>query len=145
VTCRIAAHHFPSVEAFVDECRRVLVPGGILALADNVVSGEAKVAKYVNGFEQLRDPSHHWAYSLDDWQAILFAGGFTTLHVETLEKSLDFVDWTDRMGVRGDDMVRLRAMLVQAPAHARAWLRPREEAGRLIFTLTEMVSVSRKG
>lgn len=144
VTCRIAAHHFPSVESFLAECRRVLAPGGILALADNIVSGEVRVARYVNAFERLRDPSHHWAYSSEDWQAMLYAAGFESLHFEVLEKGIDFGDWADRMGVAGDDLIRLRSMLIQAPARARAWLNSREEAGRLTFTLGEMVSVSRK-
>ena len=144
VTCRIAAHHFPSIERFVQECWRVLTPGGVLALADNVVSGEARIAKYVNAFEKLRDPSHHWAYSLDDWEATLASAGFTRLNGETFEKEIDFADWAGRMGVKGDDLTRLEAMLVRAPADSAGWLRPHEVAGKLMFTLTEMVLVGRK-
>jgi ubiquinone/menaquinone biosynthesis C-methylase UbiE len=36
VSCRIAAHHFPAPEQFVAEAARVLAPGGVLALEDNV-------------------------------------------------------------------------------------------------------------
>jgi len=144
VTCRIAAHHFPSIERFIGECARVLAAGGILALADNVVSGEARIAKHVNAFEKLRDPSHHWAYSLDDWQATVQSAGFTVLHAETFEKDIDFADWAGRMGVTGDDLVRLKAMLVRAPADSAGWLRSSEVSGRLVFTLTEMVLIGRK-
>ena len=35
VTCRIAAHHFPDVRAFVHEAFRVVKPGGRLLLIDN--------------------------------------------------------------------------------------------------------------
>jgi len=144
VTCRIAAHHFSSIEQFVKECRRVLVPGGVLALTDNVVSGEARIAKYVNAFEKLRDPSHHWAYSTDDWQATLQSAGFTGLRAETFEKDIDFADWAGRMGVTGDNLVRLQAMLVRAPADSAGWLRPSEVSGRLVFTLAEMVLIGHK-
>ncbi|HSH40770.1 MAG TPA: class I SAM-dependent methyltransferase, partial [Arenicellales bacterium] len=44
VTCRVAAHHFPSPECFVSESARVLKPGGILALVDNVVPDSPAVA-----------------------------------------------------------------------------------------------------
>lgn len=144
VTCRIAAHHFPSIERFTEETGRVLTPGGVMALADNVVSGEARIAKYVNAFERLRDPSHHWAYSLDDWEATLASAGFANLQAETFEKEMDFADWAGRMGVIGDDLIRLQAMLVRAPADSAEWLRPREVSGKLMFTLTEMVLVGRK-
>lgn len=144
VTCRIAAHHFPSIERFVQECRRTLAPGGVLALADNVISGEARVAKYVNAFEKLRDPSHHWAYSVDDWEATVQSAGFSRLHTETFAKEIDFVDWAGRMGVAGDDLTRLQAMLVHAPADSAEWLRPREVSGRLVFSLTEMVLIGYK-
>jgi ubiquinone/menaquinone biosynthesis C-methylase UbiE len=35
VCCRPAAHHFPSLEDFVSEARRVLKQGGRFALVDN--------------------------------------------------------------------------------------------------------------
>src|SRR5690606_34813394 len=34
VTCRIAPHHFPDVFRFVQECARVLKPGGLLLVQD---------------------------------------------------------------------------------------------------------------
>jgi ubiquinone/menaquinone biosynthesis C-methylase UbiE len=144
ITCRIAPHHFPSVESFLGECRRVLVPGGILAIADNIVDGDARVADYVNGFEKLRDPSHSWAHSSDDWEGLLYSAGFSTLHVELIQKDIDFRDWAERMGVRGDNLARLRAMLLQSPERVRERLKPREEGGQLKFTIAELVIVSRK-
>ncbi len=57
VTCRIAPHHFDSIPQFLAEVHRVLKPGGLLALVDNVVPA-GTVGDYVNAFERLRDPSH---------------------------------------------------------------------------------------
>src|SRR5690606_464441 len=54
VTCRIAAHHFESIPAFLDEARRILKPGARLALVDNVMPA-GSVGDYVNAFERLRD------------------------------------------------------------------------------------------
>ena len=41
VTCRLAAHHFDKPRAFVAEAYRVLMPGGVLALVDNISPDEA--------------------------------------------------------------------------------------------------------
>lgn len=144
ITCRIAAHHFPSVDAFATECYRALRPGGIIALVDNIVSGEIRVARYINAFEKLRDPSHHWAYSQDDWEAILYSAGFDKLHSETVSKDLDFIDWAGRLGVAGSDLTRLQAMLVQCPGSVRDWLKPRIVGGKLTFSLTELVLIARR-
>ncbi len=37
VTCRIAPHHFPNISRFLAEAARVLRPGGVLAVVDNIV------------------------------------------------------------------------------------------------------------
>ncbi|MBN1311865.1 MAG: class I SAM-dependent methyltransferase [Anaerolineae bacterium] len=144
VTCRIAPHHFPDVTAFVRESARVLKPGGLFGLADNVVSGEAKIARFVNTFEKLRDPSHHWAYSLEDWESFFFAAGLAVRHSEVIQKEIDFDDWAGRMGVAGDDLVRLRVLLLRAPDAPRGWLKPRQVGSRLVFMLSETVLIGQK-
>lgn len=144
VVCRIAAHHFPSAGDFIQEAARVLKPGGWLALADNVVSGEPKVAQYVNTFEKLRDPSHQWAYSLDDWETFFFSAGLTVTHREDFEKEMDFDAWAARMGVEGDDYTRLRVLLEQAPRAPREWLQPQRIGRRLGFRLREGILIGRK-
>ena len=52
VTCRLAAHHFRNVPAFAAEAFRVLMPGSLLALADNI-SPEAE--KRLRGLQRLRE------------------------------------------------------------------------------------------
>ena len=37
VTCRITPHHFPDIPKFVSEAWRILKPGGVFAVVDNVV------------------------------------------------------------------------------------------------------------
>lgn len=144
VTCRIAAHHFADVPRFVAEAVRVLRPGGRLAIADTVVSGEPRVARVVNTFEALRDPSHVWAYSLEDWETFLFAAGLAVTHREVLEKEIDFDAYAARMRVSGADYLRLRAVLLRGPEPLQGWLRPRERGTGVVFTLTEGVIVGQK-
>ena len=56
VTRRIAPHHFDSISEFLAEVHRVLKPGALFALVDNVVP-QGSVGDYVNAFERLRDPA----------------------------------------------------------------------------------------
>lgn len=144
VTCRIAAHHFQNAIAFVEEAARVLKPGGWLGVTDNMVSGEVKIAQYVNMFEKLRDPSHNWAYTHDDWNTFCFSAGFTVTHTETFHKAIDFDTWGTRMGMVGDDLARLRVLLVQASKDVKAWLQPQQIGSRLCFKLTECIVIGRK-
>lgn len=149
VTCRLGAHHFPRVAAFVAEAARVLRPGGVLAVVDNVVPGGRKkaaqaVGRYVNAFDKLRDPSHQQCLSLYAWCDQLHEAGFVLQHEETLREALDFAAWTARMQVPPEDVLRLRVMLAQAPAGVADFLTPQFSGDRITFYLTEALLVGTK-
>jgi len=144
VTCRIAPHHFPNVAAFMTESARTIKPGGLVAIADNVSSGDSKTAEYTNALEKLRDPSHHWAYALHEWETFFHDAGLELVTSEVFEKDIDFTDWAGRLGVSGDHAARLKTMIIHAPKQPAKWLNPREAKGRLVFTLREAVSIGRK-
>ena len=78
VCCRLAAHHFPSLERFVSEVQRVLKKRGRFALVDNVAPDREllpdasdedleDVLIAYNAFEKLRDPSHGFAPPPETW------------------------------------------------------------------------------
>jgi len=154
VTCRVAAHHFPTVAEFMAESARVLKPGGLLAVVDNIVPGSRRSGKkgraekdagcYINAFESLRDPSHVRCLSLDGWQEQFYQAGFRIAHQEVADKMLDFYDWTARMRVAPEDEVRLEAMLRQAPAEASTFLRPEYNARHVFFRLAMALIVGVK-
>ncbi len=155
VTCRIAPHHFPDVAAFVAESRRVLKPGGIFALVDNVspdvetVPGFAQsdldeAAKAYNAFEKLRDPSHGRALTTPEWLDLIAAQGLTVLHKEHAPKAMDFAAWCKNMAVPANTAVTLKKMLENASPALKAYLKPRNEDGKLGFTLFELIVVARK-
>jgi len=139
VTCRVAPHHFPDCAQFVRECARVVPPGGIVAVIDNVVPDDPDAAKFINAFEKLRDPSHNWAYTEREWVAFFRDAGLRVDRVEGYRKARDFDGWTATMGVEGELKETLRDVLLGATGVARETLMP-EEKGRLLrFFLNEIL------
>ena len=152
VTCRIAPHHFDDIDRFLAETVRVLRPGGLLALVDNVVPGsrlrgkradQVRLAgRYVNAFEKLRDPSHGRCLSLDEWQDALSAAGLTIAHQETLDKRIQFESWAARHSPLM--RLRLKAALLQAPAAAVEFLDPQVTGDLTSFRLREGLFIARR-
>jgi ubiquinone/menaquinone biosynthesis C-methylase UbiE len=139
VTCRIAPHHFDSIPAFLAESFRVLAPGGVFALVDNVVPA-GTVGDFVNAFERLRDPSHLRAWTQDEWRAALAAQGFAIRHEEELSKLMEFSSWAQR---HDPTMQRLlRGLLAEATPAVRDFLQPGENATGPTFRLREALFIA---
>ncbi|HEY7729233.1 MAG TPA: methyltransferase domain-containing protein [Candidatus Eisenbacteria bacterium] len=144
VTCRIAPHHFPDCGKFVSETARVLRPGGVAAVVDNVVPEDREAAKFINDMERLRDPSHHWAYPRNEWIGFFEHAGLAVERAETFRKAMDFDTWAGRMGVKEPLRSRLRGMIVTAAGVAGEALSPEPDGERIRFHLTEALIVARR-
>ena len=144
VTNRIALHHYPDMCAAIREMARVCQPGGLVALVDNVVPPEEPTAAFINRFETIRDPSHHWAYPLAQLEAAFAEAQLTVAHCMTLAKPMEFEPWARRMGASQTTRAELRTMLLDAPEGARAFLAPRLVEDKLFFTLTEAIIIGQK-
>lgn len=142
VTCRIAPHHFPDVFPFLQESKRVLKAGGILAIVDNVVP-DGDGGDYINAFEKLRDPSHVRCISNEAWQQDLYGAGFELIHLEEGRMKIDFDSWATRMGVSDINRTRLKVLLKQAPPQAHASLTPEFSGDRIHFYLQRIILVAR--
>lgn len=155
VTCRLAAHHFPDPRAFVAEVRRVLKPHGTLGLVDNIAPDalilpgtpleeiEAAADAY-NAFEALRDPSHVRALAAAEWQLLIENGGFAVTHLERQTKSLDFLNFTERMSCSAAVTEELTSQLLNGSGALRRFLDPHLREGRQWFTLHEALIIARK-
>lgn len=144
VTNRIALHHYPDARRAIAEMTRVLKPGGLLALVDNVVPPDRQIAGYINAFEKLRDPSHHWCYPVVRLETYLTDAGLNVEHVETDAKEMEFEPWADRMGAGPEKKEKLRSLLAQAAEGARAFFKPQGEGEQLRFSLEEAILIARK-
>ena len=156
VTCRIAPHHFPNIALFLAESFRVLKPGGIFALVDNVspdpetTPGFAKAELRdagiaYNAFEKIRDPSHGRALATAEWIELMADTGFTLRHHEHAPKAMDFASWVTTMQVPAETVPRLKAMLDEAAPALKAFLKPGPAVdGRLGFTLLELIAIAAK-
>jgi ubiquinone/menaquinone biosynthesis C-methylase UbiE len=141
VTCRIAPHHFDSIPDFLGEVCRVLKPGGVLALVDNVVP-EGSVGDYVNAFERFRDPSHLRAWAMEEWRQALAKAGLTVTHEEQIYKQMEFKSWAARHDATMQAL--LRAMLAQVTPAVKAVLEPAGSGDAVTFRLCEGLFIARK-
>ena len=118
VTCRSAAHHFLDVPGWLAESRRVLAPGGVLAIADTIAPADSRTAAWMQRIERERDPSHVRNLSAAEWRGSVEDAGFRIVNEAASEVSLQFPDWAERAGVEGTGMEALRGKLLGAPADA---------------------------
>ena len=141
VTCRIAPHHFDSIPQFLAEVHRVLKPGGLAALVDNVVPA-GSVGDYINAFERLRDPSHLRAWTMDEWRDALKAAGLPPTHEEQIYKTMEFKSWAQRYDAVMQAL--LRAMLTQVTPEVKAMLEPQGAGSELTFRLCEGLFIAKR-
>ncbi len=132
VTCRVAAHHFGNIRAFVAEAARVLRPRGMLLISDHLSPPEAELDAFMDRFERWRDPSHVRAYSLAEWQSFCNDHRLTIIHEEEHQREpYEFRDWTARMRMPAVERDRLERWLLDAPEAYRKYFEITEEDGQL--------------
>jgi 2-polyprenyl-3-methyl-5-hydroxy-6-metoxy-1,4-benzoquinol methylase len=145
ITCRLAPHHFPDVPQYVQECARTVRPGGVVGLVDHAGAAQPAVARYVNAYERVRDPSHVWEYSQAEWEALFADSGLHVAHSEVARTRLDFGWWNRMQNNDGETILRLRVMLQQAPQAVADWLEPEfSEDGSASFTRWQLILIGIK-
>jgi len=107
VVCRIAAHHFPDIEAAVAEMARV--SERLLVIDDLLFDGEN-----VEKAHRLRDPTHVRSYTEDEWRELVVANGFEVEQVEVFDRRLALEPWLDRVEVPPEDRPRVLELLGDA-------------------------------
>lgn len=133
VTCRIAAHHFADVAAFVQSAAAALRPGGLLIVADHIGLEDPELDAFMDRFERWRDPSHVRAYSFAEWRRLCEDAGLAVTHTEEDRKEpYEFDSWTARLRMPADERAALERWLLAAEPRFRERFEVVEEDGRVL-------------
>lgn len=121
VTCRIAPHHFPNVGKAVQEVARVLKPGGLFLLIDNIAPDDPALDTFNNTVEKWRDRSHGRSYTQGEWRRFFVQAGLQIEHAETFRKTHQYDDWTARAQLAASEKAALEAYMVHSEESIRRY------------------------
>jgi ubiquinone/menaquinone biosynthesis C-methylase UbiE len=139
VTVRIAPHHYADIRAACRELARVLVPGGRLALIDNVAPDDPALDAFMNAIEVRRDPSHVRNYTATEWRRMLADAGLRVTDMELERKAHPFADWTARAQMPEGARAALERDLLAAPAAARNHFAIVAEGARVVSWSSDFI------
>lgn len=114
VTCRIAPHHFANVAKAVQEAARVLKPGGLFLLIDNIAPEDPVLDTFNNTVEKWRDSSHGRSYTQKEWQTFFVQAGLQVEYAEIFRKTHHYDDWTARAQMADTEKTALAAYILHS-------------------------------
>jgi SAM-dependent methyltransferase len=116
---RFSVHHWPQPEPAFREIRRVVRPGGRLALVDMLAPEDGPLDTFLNAVELFRDPSHARSLRASEWLALLDAAGFAAHLERAWELEHDVDSWLAQTAPAGWRADAVRALLRDASPAAR--------------------------
>jgi ubiquinone/menaquinone biosynthesis C-methylase UbiE len=145
-SCRLAAHHFQDVDAFIAEVARVLRPGGTLLVIDNVVpDDDSETAQWLNRYERQRDPEHQVCLSASVWKERLEKHDFAVAQSDRFKKRLLFDPWMARMSKDDGTRDSLWQQLQSAPDSVLKYWDPKlDSENRRTVRLQRQILVATK-
>ena len=82
----------------LDECARVIKPGGSVVVIDVLAPERALLDTALQSLELLRDESHVRDYRESEWRAMLVAARFSAPSVARWRLPMEFQSWVARIG-----------------------------------------------
>ncbi|GHO95086.1 methyltransferase [Reticulibacter mediterranei] len=131
VTCRIAPHHFPNVARFVQEVARVLKPGGIFLLIDNIAPDASALDTFINTVEKRRDSSHGRCCTLIEWRRFFADAGLSVELEEVFRRTHNYDDWTARSQLAASEKAKLERFILTASEEAQRYFAVTADDGHL--------------
>jgi ubiquinone/menaquinone biosynthesis C-methylase UbiE len=114
VVTRYSTHHWHGFDAALREARRVLKPGGLAVFMDAVSPGRPLLNTWLQTLELLRDPSHVYNRTAQEWQAAVTEAGFRPGHLARFKVRLDFAAWVSRMKTPEAHIAAIRSLQSRA-------------------------------
>lgn len=93
VVTRLSVHHMQEPERALGEIFRVLKPGGLFVLGDNVSSEDREASDLHNAIEVLRDPSHVRMLPPSELVALVERAGFAITRRTSWDRPRRFAEW----------------------------------------------------
>ncbi len=121
VLCRFSAHHWQDLAAGLREARRVLAPGGTMALIDTVAPPDRTLDSVLQAIELLRDATHVRNYTVDELTGLLAAAKLSTQCVTLRRLRLEFAAWTARTGAAPLHRQAIRSLQAAVPDEVRRY------------------------
>jgi len=118
VTARHAPHHFHDVPRFLREVYRVLVPGGRFVMSDGT-SPTSEASDWFDRWQRLRDPSHFYSRTVEEWRALTDEAGFRRVRDTIVPYRLEFDWWTRQSGCTPETIDELRRHAASASPSIR--------------------------
>jgi ubiquinone/menaquinone biosynthesis C-methylase UbiE len=128
-TVRAAPHHFPDLDAFLDEAFRVLKPDRDAVFIDCAAPTPAR--DLLHEVEIRRDPSHVRSLTLDEWVERVDRAGFEIEAATARELDWDYEAWMGNMAVAPALVEELARVIEAAQGEAREQLHPERREGKL--------------
>ena len=119
VTCRIAPHHFIDINKALREIARVLPSSGVFVVEDSFAPQAARLDKWINDLERLRDATHVRSYTKAQWRTMLNHAGFRVLKSRNYRKRHNIAEWMDNAGLGEEGQQAVIGVFRLAPTWAR--------------------------
>jgi hypothetical protein len=120
---RYSAHHWANVPRALEECARVIAPGGRLIAIDVVAPEAPLLDTSLQVIEFLRDGSHVRDYRISEWLTMHKAAGFAESSVKSWKTPIDFQTWIGRIGTPPGRVAALHAVFPALPREAVDYFR----------------------
>jgi hypothetical protein len=128
---------------------------GVLTVQDVIVPGsrlrgkkadlQRRAGEYVNTLFGMVGEEYGRCLSIYQWQKKFQKHELTIVEQETIQKWVDFDTWIAPANLGENDRIRVRALLIQAPAQALEFLTPQITGDKIQFRITEtIISVKRE-
>jgi len=153
-------YYFPSCRSvdlhrLCQETAGKLALDGLISIRDWVVPGsrlhgkKAKLQKeaglYINNLLRLAGEEYGRGLSLSQYEEMLSQSGFQLQQYLIQPRKMIFQDWILPAHLSENDILRLKALLIQAPAPALEYLTPQIAGVRITFRLQEILIIGRLG